>query len=310
MGRHIWHETLAAEVLELAESISGLPLRSVMNNGPESSLRSPEYLEPSIVALQAANVLLLQNKGMQPDTVAGYSLGEIGALYTAGSFSLVDALTLASKRGQILARHAQKGLWSTRAVSFAEAPLALPFDGTSHVFITAYNSPREFSVTGESTHIQDVEALLLKRHATLSPVAVEGPWHSPFAAKCAKETAELLPAFEIRPPRVPVCLATTGVFQTDPVAIRSSLSRQIESPVRWTDTLETLWTAGVRATLEIGPSRVLTSFLRANWNQRPYHSQFLDRQGGRATDFAALKIMHTSALQTLVDKEKSWTKSA
>ncbi len=310
MGRHIWHEALADDVLELAESISGLPLRSVINIGPESCLRSPEYLEPCIVALQAAHVLLLKKSGLQPDTVAGYSLGEIGALYAAGSLSLVDALTLASKRGKILACHSQKGSWSTRAVAFEEAPLTLPFDGTSNVFIAAYNSPCDFSITGESIHIQTVEDVLLKGGATLSPVAVDGPWHSPLSAECAKETAELLVSLEIRPPRVPVCLGTTGAFQMDPAAIRTSLSRQIASPVRWTDTLETLWTSGVRATLEIGPSRVLTSFLRANWNQRAYHSQFLDRQGGRATNFAALKALHTSALQTLIDKEKSWTKSA
>jgi [acyl-carrier-protein] S-malonyltransferase len=302
MGRHIWTHSLSNDVLSMAESISGLPLRRVMDQGPEAALRSPEILEPCIVALQAAYVLLLQSKGMQPDAVAGYSLGEIGALYCAGSLTLLDALMLASARGKILAAKVRQGPWLTRAAHFTNEPQALPLDGTGNIFVAAYNTPRDFTITGAAADIQAVEQMLSKRTTLLSPVAIAGPWHSPLAEDSARETAYLLRSVEIRRPLFPVCLGTSGEFETEPESIRGSLSRQIDHPVFWRAALERLWQAGVRSTLEMGPGRVLTSFVRANWVQREYSAQFLERQGGRAIDFTTLK--------PVLEKEKDWTKSA
>ncbi len=310
MGRHIWRHPIAGGVLSLAESISGLPLRSIIENGPESTLRSPRYSEPAILALQAAHVLLLREQGFSPDAVAGYSLGELGALYCAGCLSLEEALSVASRRGQILTRHSESADWLTLAVSFMQAPAALPLEGCANVYVSAYNSPRDFSITGPSLHVQGVGHILLKHGATISPVAIDGPWHSSLADAAARETAELLRGFEISRPRIPVCLATSGVFQTDCQLMRESLSSQITAAVRWSDSLDTLWRAGVRSTLEVGPGRVLTSFLRANWTQREYIAQFLDRPGGRAFNFASLRAQPPVPLQTLATKENNWSKTA
>lgn len=300
MGRHIWHRPLGNDVLAMAESISGLPLRSVIENGPEELLRNPAYLEPSIFAVQAAHALLLQADGLQPDVVAGYSLGEIGAVYCAGCISLMDALRLVSARGKILARTAVKGEWSSRAVTFVRRPETAPLYGG--VFVAAYNSARDFTITGAAKDIQAAESVLSKERAAILPVAIDGPWHSPLASDRAREIALLMQTVELRKPAVPVCLGTSGTFETDVEAIRASLSAQIDHPVRWTEALDTLWKAGVRATLELGPGRVLTSFVRANWAGRDYRSQFLDRQGGRAIDFAALRENFC--------EENSWTQSA
>jgi [acyl-carrier-protein] S-malonyltransferase len=292
----------------MAESISGLPLRNVIENGPEDLLRNPAYLEPSIFAVQAAHTLLLQEDGMQPDVVAGYSLGEIGAVYCAGCLSLIDALSLVSARGKILARSAVKGEWSSRALTFVNKPETAPmYDG---VFVAAYNGPRDFTITGAAKHINAAERILSKERAAVLPVAIDGPWHSPLAGDSAREIATLMRTVELRKPLMPVCLGTSGAFETDVEAIRASLSRQIDNPVRWTEALDTLWQAGVRATLELGPGRVLTSFVRANWAGRDYRSQFLDRQGGRALDFAALRENYSDAVRPVISEENSWTQSA
>jgi [acyl-carrier-protein] S-malonyltransferase len=284
----------------MAESISGLPLRNVIENGPEELLRNPAYLEPSIFALQAAHTLLLQADGLQPDAVAGYSLGEIGAVYCAGCISLRDAMNLVSERGTILARNAAKGEWSSRAVTFVRRPETAPMYGG--VFVAAVNSARDFTLTGATKYINAAEGILSRERAAVLPVAIDGPWHSPLASDSAREIALLMRKVELRKPVVPVCLGTSGRFETDVEAIRASLSAQIDHPVRWNDALDTLWQAGVRATLELGPGRVLTSFVRANWAGRGYRSQFLDRPGGRAIDFAALRENYY--------EENSWTQSA
>ena len=307
MGRHIWSEKLASDVLSMAESISRLPLRHVMENGPEETLRSPEYLEPSIIAFQVAYVLLLQGQGMQPDAVAGYSLGEIGALYCAGCLSLLDALTVASHRGRILARHADKGEWASLSIRFQNELHTLPLDGTGNIFIAAYNSPRELTVTGQAVHVRALEKVLLRSGVSVSPVAIDGPWHSVLATDAARETAELLSSIELQPPIMPVCLGTRGKFETQLDAIRLSLGKQIESSVYWSTALQTLWLAGVRSTLEIGPGRVLTSFMRSNWGDRTYQSNFIERQGGRPANYDAIRA---SSVNKEVSKEKHWTQSA
>lgn len=309
MGRSVWNHQSTKSVFDTAESISGLPLRQVMANGPADQLRRPEYLEPSTAALQIACVLLARENGLEPAAIAGYSLGEIGALYCAGCLSIDATLTLAAGRGKILEQQAS-GAWRSLALSFRQDAEAVPICGFDGVFTAAYNSPRDFTVTGEETHVRALEADLRRFGASLSPVAIDGPWHSPLAASSARATLELLKTIKFKKPLLPICLGSIGRFETDVESLRASLARGIQTPILWAAATETLWQAGVQCTLEMAPGRILTGYLRNNWRDRTYLAQFMEREGGRPFDFAAFRKAQAAFLEPRTEEDASWKKLA
>jgi [acyl-carrier-protein] S-malonyltransferase len=74
----------------------------------------------------------------------------------------------------------------------------------------------------------------------------------------AQQMAERLQQTEIRRPQIPVIHNTHVQAESDPQAIRNALVRQIESPVRWVETIQKMAADGVTRIVECGPGKVLT----------------------------------------------------
>jgi [acyl-carrier-protein] S-malonyltransferase len=274
MGERLWEEPSAQKVVALAESLSQLPLCALMQSGPSEQLMRADVVEPAIAAVEIAYVVWLNEQGLRPDVVAGYSMGEIAALFAAGVIALEDALEIAMLRGQVLQAAADGGRW--RMVSGTEFPPG--YETGAGVAIAAWNAPGDVTITGEESSVWREETILIRAGAKLSNVSVSGPWHSKWAGEVAAAIEQKLRGFRFSAPVAPVFLGSTGTSEGRPEELRRSLSRQIATPVLWSTVLEGLWNAGVRETLEVGPGRTLTGFLRRNWNGRYYSAAFLERE--------------------------------
>ncbi len=85
----------ARAIAEEAEAVAGLPLARLARQGPAAELARPEVLEPWLAATSIAYVDILHDAGLRPSAVAGFSAGEVGALYAAGVLTRGDALRVA-----------------------------------------------------------------------------------------------------------------------------------------------------------------------------------------------------------------------
>ena len=92
----------AREVFEIADRTLGFELSRICFEGPDSDLQLTENTQPAILATSIAIQRVLGSRGLQPDWVAGHSLGEYSALVAAGSLRLEDALALVRKRGRYM----------------------------------------------------------------------------------------------------------------------------------------------------------------------------------------------------------------
>jgi [acyl-carrier-protein] S-malonyltransferase len=286
MGRALYQTYAEArEILDTAGRLAELPVAGIAMDGPREKLMQPAVLEPAIVALELSYVEELRRRGSRPDAVAGYSLGEIAALYCAEVVTLVDALAISVLRGRILQK-AAIGLWRMAAASGLAAVeterIVAEIGAGQALGIAAYNAPGHLAIAGERDAVLRAEAAIAGRGGLTAPIEVAGPWHCSLAASAAIEIQQALEAFHFRPPKIPFYSSMTGALMTAANELRACLAYQICRPVLWNDVLDDLWRRGARRSLEIGPGHVLTGFVRRTWPLNQYQARFLERENGNS----------------------------
>ena len=140
----------AREIGEEAEAVTGLPLLRLARQGPAVELARPEVLEPLLAATSIAYVDILHGAGIRPSVVAGFSAGEVGALYAAGVLTRVDALRVACWRGELLRAAAETFPGGMNAVRGLDTHVVrrAAADADGRVAIAAINAPRHVTITG------------------------------------------------------------------------------------------------------------------------------------------------------------------
>lgn len=268
----------ARAIFEAGREILGRDFVNVCRQGPEEDLNSTRTSQPAIFLHSMAVLEVLRKcwgvkerfcRGVATIGTAGLSLGEYSALVFAGSLEFEDALRIVAKRGEYMqkacdaARGTMASIFGLGAEKVEEVISRARSDGL-RVNVANYNSPEQTVISGEEGAVEDVmtrlQAAGAKRAVRLK---VAGAYHSGLMAPATRELEPLLKEMTIRRPGVPFFANTTGAEVSDPEVIRRGLILQIESPVRWRQTLDALLERGVTAALELGPGQVIRGLLRS-----------------------------------------------
>src|ERR1700730_10227513 len=103
MGRELADSfPVARGVFEEADRVLGFSVSQLCFSGPDEALKLTENTQPALLTASVAAYLVLKQKGVRPDYVAGHSLGEYSALVAAGALKFADAVRLVRKRGQYM----------------------------------------------------------------------------------------------------------------------------------------------------------------------------------------------------------------
>ncbi|MBA3365923.1 MAG: ACP S-malonyltransferase [Actinobacteria bacterium] len=266
-------ELLAAEsdlldgYLAQAEAASGQPIRRICLEGPIEALTRTEVAQPALFAVSLALTDAARARGIDPDFVAGHSLGEYTAACAAGSLSVADGIELVSLRGQLMARIGDESPGAMAAVIGLSAGdlerLCEDASGAGSVALANINSPTQIVVSGEETGV--VRLMELAEGAGASRVVrlqVAAAFHSELMQPVREQMAAAAREVAWSDPRVPVAVNARGELVRDGEALRTALVEQIASPVRWVECVEALAGAGVETFLELGPGRVLGGLVR------------------------------------------------
>lgn len=273
MGR-AWAEesTAARRTFEEADELLGEPLSRLMWEGPEEDLTLTANTQPAILTVSTAIHRALAERGIDlaPVAVAGHSLGEYSALVAAGSLDFAAALALVRRRGELMQRAVPAGHGAMAAilgldrdaVSSLVAEAAAAGDGV--VTVANDNSPGQTVIAGDAAAVERAIALATDRgarRATLLPVSA--PFHSPLMAPAREGMTPYLAAAEIGDAVVPVVVNVDARAVTRGDELRDALVRQIDSPVRWVESVELAARDFAADTfVEIGPGSVLTGLVR------------------------------------------------
>ncbi|MBU2705201.1 ACP S-malonyltransferase [Zooshikella marina] len=252
------------ETLTEASDALSLDLRELIFTGPADVLNQTENTQPALLASSVAIWRVWQSLGgTKPVFMAGHSLGEYSALVCAKSISLVDAVRLVRRRGQLMQAAVPDGQGAMAAVlglddnivqqacdQAAEAGLVSPVN---------YNSPGQVVIAGQAAAvdkaISEVEALGAKKVVKLS---VSVPSHCELMKPAAEQLADVLSSIDIAVPEISVVQNVSGQIAETPEVIRTQLIEQLYSPVQWVATVNTMLAAEVDTIIECGPGKVLS----------------------------------------------------
>lgn len=229
--------------------------------GTEEELKETKNTQPCLFATELAATSVLKDKGVLPDAVAGFSLGEVVAATVCGIFDNETGFRLVCKRGELMQREAEKFDTSMAAVvKITPEQVVEICERYSDVYPVNFNCPGQITVSGLSSQMTDFFSDVKAAGGRAIPLKVKGAFHSPFMNEAASAFAEELSKAEIKAPEVMIYSNMTAEPYTADVA--GLLSGQICNPVRWESIIRAMIASGIDTFIEIGPGKTLTNMIK------------------------------------------------
>ncbi|HEU5336754.1 MAG TPA: acyltransferase domain-containing protein, partial [Terriglobales bacterium] len=231
----------------------------------EDDLRQTAITQPAVLATDMALTRLLAAYGVQPDFTMGHSLGEYGALIASGALPFADALEAVSARGREMTRVslADNGRMAAVFAPLAEIERILKtIDG--YIVVANINSQNQAVVGGSSKAVELAINAFQQAGYEVAALPVSHAFHTSIVAPASEPLRETLQRLRLQPPRIPIIANVDGEFYpagADVVPrMLDILAQQVASPVQFIKGLNTLYEAGARVFVELGPKKALQGF--------------------------------------------------
>lgn len=264
MGKD-FHDSIPAckAVYETAQNASGLDMKALCFEENEK-LSVTEYTQIAMLATEIAILKAVEEKGIRADVTAGLSLGEYGAIYTAGVMELEALFRIIRKRGIYMQEAVPEGGAMTAVLGAkTEVIERICKEVSGQVSIANYNCPGQIVITGESGAVKGAEEKLMQSGAKRCiPLKVSGPFHSPMLREAGVKLRKELDTVTLQEIRTPYLTNVTADYVDDCSKVKELLEKQVSSPVRWQQSVEKMIADGVDTFIEIGPGKTLTGFVR------------------------------------------------
>ena len=262
MGAELAAASAAARaVFEEVDDALGQRLSLVMRQGPADDLQLTENAQPAIMANAIAVLRVLESDGLRiadkADFVAGHSLGEYSALCAAQAFDLTTTARLLKLRGQAMQAAVPVGEGAMAALLGADFALAeaICADAAEGEVCRAANDNGGGQVVISGAKAAVERAMTLSRERGVKravPLPVSAPFHCALMQPAADAMAQALAAARVQVPLVPVYANVSAAPASDPDEVRRLLVAQVTGTVRWRESVEAMWAAGVTDYVELG----------------------------------------------------------
>lgn len=261
MGKSFYEANEAVRtVFDEAERLREGTLRQCFA-GTAEELKETQNTQPCLYLTDWAAAAALQEAGIAPAGVAGFSLGELPALAFAGAYSPLDGFRLACIRGNAMAKAAAAHPASMLAVMKLEnskiEELCKQF---KQVYPVNYNAPGQLVVAGAKEEMDAFSKAVRAAGGRGLPVAVGGGFHSPFMEEASREFGEAARAFDLKQPEIPVY----SNFTTEPYTenVRELMTQQISHSLRWQESIARMAADGFDTFIEVGIGDTLKKLIK------------------------------------------------
>ncbi len=256
----------AARVFEEADDALGFSLSRLCFAGPEDQLKLTENQQPALLTVSVAAHAVLKSRGLEPDYVAGHSLGEYSALVATGSLDFTEAVKLVRKRGQYMQEAVPAGVGAMAAL------IKLPAGQLDRILSDAaqgqvvaaanLNSPDQVVIAGHAEAVGRAMELAKAAGARAIPLSVSAPFHCPLMQPAQQRLRADLDRAAFRDLSVPLINNWQAREVRTAKEAREGLYQQVPNTVRWTESVARLASKGVTQFVEVGAGAVLTGLLR------------------------------------------------
>ncbi len=267
MGRDLWDNFAEVKALyDEASDLLGYDVAKISFYGPPADLNKTSITQPSILTGSIAAYTVLTSKGVNPNIVAGHSLGEYSAVVAAGVLSFQTAVQTTEKRGRFMQEAVPEGQGLMAAIIGLKRNIVEDIClsvASGYVSPANFNAPGQIVVAGEKQAVE--EAMRMAKEAgakRVHAIAVSAPSHCTLMVDAAERLSKLLDEMAFADPVVPVVNNADALFLTNGEKIKSSLIKQLNNPLLWEDSIRNIADTGINIFIEVGPGRILSGLIK------------------------------------------------
>ena len=271
MGKDLHDKySLIQNLYKEADDILGFSLSNLILNGPKEELDLTENTQPAIFLVSYTIFKLIKEEFNidlnRASFFAGHSLGEYSALASAGSLSFSDTLKVLKIRGRSMQDSVPKGVGGMVAVLGSEIKvienIIIENESKYECYIANDNSDGQIVLSG---NINDLEKMMIDLKASNIKnikLPVSAPFHCKLMNKATLIMSEEISKLNFNKPKNALVSNVTGKEISDTNELKDLLVRQIESRVRWRESVLLMINKGINQFIEIGPGKVLSGLIK------------------------------------------------
>lgn len=261
---------IAKQTFDEADSILGFALSKIMWDAPDADLNDTVNTQPALYvhSLAAFRTFSLLYPDFMPASLAGHSLGELSALAASGALSFEDGLRLVRKRGQLM-KHAGEftpgGMAAILglAISALDKVCAEASAPDELAQVANDNCPGQVVISGAKSAVERAMAGAKAAGAKRAlPLAVSIAAHSPLMAPIQEEWNDAVNSAKFLAIQIPVTGNVHAQPLTDEKAARADIMAQMQSRVRWTESVKYMISKEINTFVEVGTGTVLGSLVK------------------------------------------------
>ena len=273
----------------------------------ELELRATRIAPPSVGAVSAGALKILESFGICPDAVAGHSYGELVALYAGGVYDEEAFHRVSKLRGELMGQ----GDGDRGSMLALRAPLgdveSILEETKLDLVIANKNAPNQVVISGATDEINKAKTIFDDRKIRSIIIPVAAAFHSRFVSHVHDPLLEALKKTDIAKAMIPVYSNVTAeIYPDDADEIREMLAIQLAKPVEFTREIQNMYDAGIRIFVEVGPGARMTGLVKAILKDSDHEAFALDSSTGKRDGILDLArtIAQITALGYPVDLDK------
>ena len=271
MGKDLYDKySLVQNLFQEADDTLGFSLSSLILNGPKEDLDLTENTQPAIFLISYSIFRLIKEEFNidlnKANFFAGHSLGEYSALASAGALSFSDTLKILKIRGNAMQSSVPKGVGGMVAVLGSEIEIIENFISENKTKYECYiandNSPGQIVLSG---NLEDLEKIMIDlKLANIKNIKlpVSAPFHCKLMNKATIVMNEEIKKLNFEEPKNILISNVTGKEISNSNELKDLLVKQIESRVRWRESVLLMVDKGINQFIEIGPGKVLSGLIK------------------------------------------------
>lgn len=237
-----------------------------MFGGSTEELKETKNTQSCVFLADIASALALMDKGIKPDAVAGFSLGETVAMAVSGAMPSDQAFRLVCKRGELMQKAANEQAGSMIAVLKMDKDPLKKLCKELGVYPVNYNCPGQIVVSGKTDKMDELKKHLTEQNVRYIELSVGGPFHTPYMEEACSELEKELKSnkiYNIDKTYIPLYANRTAKpYTDDKEKMIDTFSSQVCHSVHWDETLTNMSKAGVDTFIECGPGKTLSGFVK------------------------------------------------
>lgn len=258
--------------------------------GSQEELNRTINTQPCVYCVDLAAARALEEAGIHPDAVAGFSLGEVAAMTFAGGFTDADGFAFVCYRAECMDYAAQcipSGM--VAVLKLDNETVEKICQEFVKVYPVNYNCPGQLVAACCKAELESFCSRVKELKGKAVPLAVSGGFHSPFMDSAEQKLAAALGQYHLHAPKIPVYANMTAQpYPQQDEACAPILTAQVTHPVQWEKTIRRMAEDGFDTFIEVGPGKTLSGLVKKIIKDAKIY-----RVEDKATLESTLEALHT-----------------